>query len=226
MSRGAILILNQGPRWTEHLPYYAAQIVGLVVMATVVCRLTGSRLFRGEGSSLLECFRFTFRSWRSLLQVLTIGTCLIVLCRILLWFVLSLASAFNVSSVIAPTGVLIFIILSMVVVVAMGLACVAIGYDECSGAEGVSRGLSYVLSRPGLALFMLATTAVLSWVLGLLASVVLHSGRLHLVPSRTPWDDSVLLSSLQLGVWLCGLTIAYVRLREEVDGVPEPEVSR
>lgn len=225
LSRGAIVILNQGARWNEHLPYYVAQIVGLVVMATVVCRLTGSRLFRGESTSLVECFRFTFRSWRSLLQVLAIGGCLIVLCRILLVLVLGLSSAFNVSSVVAPAGVLLYMILSVVVIVALGLACVAIAYDECSGAEGVSRGLSYVLSRPGLTLFMVATTGVLNWILGAATVALLLSGKSLFVSSATPWNASVLLFSLQLGVWLSGLTIAYVRLREEVDGVPEPEVS-
>ena len=219
-------LLNLAPHSLKHLPQLVIQLFCLLLSATAIGRFTGNRIFRGESCSMLQCLRQAVRSWQSLLQALAIWAALLVLCRLSLWLALTSASLFHLSSIIAPAATLAFILTVVIVTVAAGLACTAIGYDECSGAEGVSRGLSYVLSRPGVATLMLACTLVFSRLLSFGAvSLLILYGTEFADPSNT-WKSGILLDSLSLAVCISGLTITYVRLREEVDGVPENEVSR
>lgn len=221
----AIAVLNLTRGWLEHLPRLACQVTLLVIMCTVVSSFSARRMFRGEGCSILQCLRHTLKSWRSLLQAIAIGGGLLVLCRSSLWFMIAFAGLVNASAVTAPVGMLAFILLGGLCVLSVGLGCVAVGYDHCSGAEGVSRGLSYVLSRPGITVLMLLSTAALNWLTRYLVLTLLQSFRHEFVKSTTPWDASILMDAIDMAIWISGIAIMYVRLRDEVDGVPEADVS-
>lgn len=226
LRSSATLTLNLGSGSLRNLPFFVVQIFCLAVVSTTVAGFSANRIFRDQSRSMLECLSQALRSWKSMLQVLLIGFSLIIVCRIALWLILAFSGLINISSVAAPLASMIYIMLGVIITAAAGLGCVAISYDECSGAEGVSRGLSYILSRPGLAILMLTSTAVSSRIVVAVTLTLLETCRSGLVSDSTPWNPMVLLNSLELSVWITGLAIMYVRLREEVDGVPEAEVSR
>ncbi len=219
-------ILNLESGWLGKLPFFAVQIFCLAFVSTTIAGFSANRIFRNQSRSMIECLSLALRSWKSMLQVLLIGFALIILCRIAVWLFLAFSGLISISSVAAPLASVIYIMLAFTITAAAGLGCVAIAYDECSGAEGVSRGLSYILSRPGLAILLLTSTAASSRVLTVVVLSLLETYRHGLVSALTPWNPMVLLNSLELSVWINGLAIMYVRLREEVDGVPEAEVSR
>lgn len=219
-------VLNLSRRWEENLPRLTVHLLLLACACTVVSRFAARRIFRSETPSVVECLRHTVRSWRSILQAILIGGCMLLVLRISLWLMLLAAGLLGASSVAAPAGALAFTVLMIIAILAVGLGCVAVGYDECSGAEGVSRGLSYVLSRPGVAVLMVTCTAILSRLVAFVAYTLMESSRGDFVDRAAPWNASIILNSLQLAVWLCGIAVTYVRLREEVDGVPESELSR
>ncbi len=222
----SIVVLNLTPGWLEHLPRLACQLTLITMMCTVVSSFSAKRMFRNESCSILQCFRHALKSWRSMLQAVAIGSCLVILCRVSLWLMIAFAGLVNASAVAAPVGMLAFLMLGGLSLLSVGLGCVAVGYDDCSGAEGVSRGLSYVLSRPGTTVLMLLCTATLSWLTNYLVLILLESFRQDFARPTTPWNASILMDAIHMAIWLSGIAIMYVRLREEVDGVPEAEVSR
>lgn len=222
----ATVVLNLASRWLEHLLRLSCHVLSLAVMCTAVSSFSAKRIFRNESCSMIKCLHHSLKSWRSLLQAVAIGGCLVVLCRISLWLMLALANFVGASAVAAPVGVLAFTLLGGVSILAVGLGCVAVGYDECSGAEGVSRGLSYALSRPGLTVLMLVSIAALTRLTRLLVLTLLQSFRNDFATQSAPWNATFLFDSIHMAIWLSGFAIMYVRLRNEVDGVPEAEFSR
>jgi hypothetical protein len=222
----AVVVLNLSPGWLEHLPRVVCQFTLLAIMCTVVSSFSAKRMFRNESCSILQCLRLALKSWRSLLQAIAIGGCLVILCRVSLWLMIALASLVNFSAFFVPAGMLAFMTLGGLSLLSVALGCVAVGYDDCSGAEGVSRGLSYVLSRPGTTVLMLLCTVTLSWLTNYLAITLLQLFRYEFTKPTTPWNASILMDAIHMGIWSSGIAIMYIRLRDEVDGVPEAEVSR
>lgn len=127
-----------------------------------------------------------------------------------------------------------------VLLAAWFLSLAAIATDECSGADALSRSISYLLSRK-------LQSAGYAWLLLLLAEMsqrfaewllqqaqaVLAARFVVTEESRSvelgieAWRPLVALipSIVQLSVLLSGISVAYVLLRHQVDGIELREVS-
>lgn len=125
------------------------------------------------------------------------------------------------------------------------LAMAAIGTDNCSGSDALSRGISYVLSHPWSTLWQLLIITVAASAVRQITAVVLTASLL-LLHSRAP--DTYPLSAVDLstvfakvpdvsggllahlpdlthlGVFLSGLTVMYVLLRQKEDGIQLQEL--
>jgi hypothetical protein len=113
------------------------------------------------------------------------------------------------------------------------LSLPAIGADFCPGPEGLSRGISYVLSHPRLA-SIYAVTLLFSCVFsgavvrGLSQYAVSMTGYdeisgLNSVSGR--WDiASFAGDSFELAVFYCGMTVIYLLLRQREDAVELTEL--
>ena len=102
------------------------------------------------------------------------------------------------------------------------LSLAAIAIDRCDGAEALSRGISYVLSRwqrviiYTLAGFVLIEiTNTLFWWLANAASPLKPVAEIN--PQAASFNQ--LAEVLRLSVFLCEIAIAYVLLRNVDDGV-------
>ena len=126
-------------------------------------------------------------------------------------------------------------LLFLVNAVAWVLAVAACGTDECSGAEALSRSISYVLSHPLWTLSGLAAVLGIGRFMFLLSHMVLAAGE-ALIPEslsvrsdfrvHSMWDAVLhdVPAAVQLSVQMAGFAILYVLLRQKEDGVPLREM--
>ncbi len=126
-------------------------------------------------------------------------------------------------------------VLFLVTAVAWGLAVAACGTDDCSGAEALSRSISYVLSHPLWTLLGLTAVLAMGQFMFLLSHTVLAAGE-ALIPEslsvrtmfrvHAMWDAVLqeVPATVQLSVQMAGFAILYVLLRQKEDGVPLREM--
>ncbi|MCH2209800.1 MAG: hypothetical protein MK110_00740 [Fuerstiella sp.] len=115
------------------------------------------------------------------------------------------------------------------------LSPAATGVDGCSGAESVSRCISYCLSHPLLLLIGLATITALAFTVRKLCEALLIAGSTALPPALKAQDpDDVrqigmyvmaqIPEAVHLAVFLAGTTILYILLRQREDGISTDEI--
>ena len=147
----------------------------------------------------------------------------------------SVASLLNIVFWLCSLGTLIGI---YVLLTGWLLGLSAIAVDRVDGAEALSRGISYVLSRFRRTFCILIIITLISklaeyitwWSMTLAGSVGLRS----ISQNSTPHVDSLRgfttyrgwgVECVQLSTFCCGLAIAYLILRQMVDNVDHREIS-
>ena len=137
-------------------------------------------------------------------------------------------------------GFIVLTVIALALMLVLGgvawlLSLAAIGTDRCSGAEGLSRSISYALShRLWTACGMVTVTAVAlltRWLLELLVAVGVNGlpSQLRNGPNdvlRRGWMLGIELVPhvAHLSVFLTGITILYVLLRQKEDGINTQEI--
>ncbi|MCH2203149.1 MAG: hypothetical protein MK102_14350 [Fuerstiella sp.] len=115
------------------------------------------------------------------------------------------------------------------------LSVAATGVDGCSGAESVSRCISYSLSHPLLLFIGLVTITALAFAVRMLCEGLLMASSMALPRELLHHDpDSVrkiwmflitqVPHAVHLAVFLAGMTILYVLLRQREDGISTGEI--
>ena len=126
-------------------------------------------------------------------------------------------------------GVLLWMFL-LIGGVAWGLSVSACGTDQCQGAEGLSRSLSYVLSHRLWTVLAVFIVGVLSAAVRRCLELVLSIGLMWIPQSLKELDTdpfgrgwmsliTLLPPVVHLSVFLSGITILYVLLRQREDGI-------
>ena len=129
------------------------------------------------------------------------------------------------------------VVVAMVCLIGWLLSLAAIGTDQCSGADALSRGINYVLSHKLLTTVYLVAVVVVSSVATRIADWLIQAGtsvafsRIDHNHRTSPgvlsdWTSAIhqLPHAVHLGVFLSGITIMYVLLREIEDGVHLREI--
>jgi hypothetical protein len=213
--------------------------------AVGIARFAALLVNRHERSGILRTFRFMAGSWKPVIvsTCLTMGIGLIALLlfRILGYFSTwgkrgpDIASASNIVywSYTCGTLIALYILLTGWL---LGLSAIAV--DRVDGAESLSRGISYVLSRFRrtscylIIIGLIANIAgqVTSWAVTISGSIALRS--ISETPQASPplsggfdWFRTCLVECVQLSTFCCGLALAYLILRQMIDNVDLREIS-
>jgi len=199
-------------------------------------RSAGCRFCTGTGCGLSACTRLALESWKSIfVSTLLSGILLGLLCvafRILHWA----GTKTHIS--ITAAALLMYIVGCLVLGIGWLLSIAAIAIDRCDGAEALSRGINYVLSR-WLRVVVYATVCCLIMAICNLATEWL-SDQARALSSSVNWNPDPVLHSqfrislrstqdsfgefIRLSIFLCEIAIAYVLLRNVEDGVSLREI--
>jgi len=246
---GATLFLLSGihNNATEILSFIWSGFV-LVTFGVAVSRSAATEFCLHSRTGAFSAMHFSFRHFAAGL-VSTLLTAGLISVPLLVISVAGWAAEFATAGswLVAICWPLIFLfgLLSVVVTVVCipgwMLSLAAIGTDQCSGADALSRGINYVLSHKLLTAVYLLVVVVLSNAATMLAqwlidvSMLVVCGRVSesfdhnnefLSGILSGWMSGVqqLPQAAQLGVFLSGITIMYVLLRETEDGVHLREI--
>ncbi|MCA9008106.1 MAG: hypothetical protein KDB01_00095 [Planctomycetaceae bacterium] len=190
----------------------------------VAVRSAGCRFCTGTGLGLIASTRYTLQHWLAILVSAVLSGILLSLLGVA-FRILCLAGA-----LIHP-GITAFISLLCVLgcaVLGMGwlLSLAAIAIDRCDGAEALSRGICYVLSRWQRILVYAAGCCLILWLSDLVISAVFTNAH-GLTSAMLGKADSAQVGTslkffrdaIHLSIFFCGIAIAYVLLRNIEDGV-------
>ena len=231
---------------------------GLAVVATLafrmlclgfgivgIARFTALLVNRHERSGILRTVRFIVGSWRPVV-VSTSLTMAIGLMGLLFFRVVGHLSAWiSPESDVVSLPNIVFWLCSLgtliglyVVLTGWMLGLSAIAVDRVDGAEALSRGISYVLSRFRrtscflIIIGLIANIAALitSWAATVSGNVALRSIRqgLQESPPLSGGFDSFrmgLIECVRLSTFCCGVAIVYLILRQMIDNVDHREIS-
>ena len=201
--------------------------IGFCGVAAV--RSAGCRFCTGTGSGLIASLRYSLQNWQAILVSALLSGILLgllgVAFRVFCW----------VGAMIHPSMTAVTSLLCVLgcVVLGMGwlLSLAAIAIDRCDGAEALSRGICYVLSRWQRILIYAAGCCMILWMSDLVVSVVIANanglisamlGKADSVRARTSlhlFREAILVS-----IFFCETAIAYVLLRNVEDGVSLREI--
>ncbi len=193
--------------------------------AIPVMRFVGCQICSASGDGLVAGATLSLRSWKAILTSSILALILLTL----------LCLAFRMSRWIDDTSLncitsltaLLYIVGCLVLASGWLLSLAAIAIDRCDGAEALSRGISYILSRWQRVLIYTMSGFVLIeicnrsfWWLAAVASPL----------TTTPGANSEIglfnqfAEVLRLSVLLSEIAIAYVLLRNVEDGVSLREI--
>jgi hypothetical protein len=199
-------------------------------------RSAGCRFCTGTGTGLITSIRFSMNNWKAILISSLLSWILLGLLsaafRILGWAGITIHTGFAVAAAI------LYLVGCMVLGVGWLLSLAAIAVDRCDGAEALSRGISYVLSRwlrvlaytTVFCLIMVTFNLVMQWFAEqahFLASSVYRNPDPLLRNEFAISVESMLdrfVQLLGLSIFLCEIAIAYVLLRNVEDGVSLREI--
>lgn len=230
------------------LPTFMSLIVHLLCLgfgAVGIARFTALIINRNERCGVLRIARFCAGCWKSILvsTALAIG---IGLAGLLFFRVTGLVARwYSGGSGDASVPNIIFWLASSLLLIGLYVLSIgwllgisAIAIDRVDGAEALSRGLSYVLSR-------FRRTSSFLIVIGLIAKLaaiitwwgVTLSGKIALssISEKPPGATAISagfesfrtcsVESVQLSAVCCGVAIAYLILRQVIDNVDFREIS-
>ncbi len=193
--------------------------------AIPVMRFVGCRICSASASGLLAGAKLSVRSWKAILTssilALMLLTLMCLMFRMSQWI---FASA--VDGATAFTALLYFV---GCLVLGGGwlLSLAAIAIDRCDGAEALSRGISYILSRWQRVLIYAMAGFVLIEIcnrsFGWLVEVASPLTKIHGKDLNSSIFNQF-AEALRLSVLSCEIAIAYVLLRNVEDGVSLHEI--
>lgn len=202
-------------------------VIGFCSVAAV--RSAGCRFCTGTGSGLIASMWYSLQNWQAILVSALLSGILLgllgVAFRIFCW-----AGATIHLSITAVTSLLCVL---GCVVLGMGwlLSLAAIAIDRCDGAEALSRGICYVLSRWQRILVYAAGCCMILWMSDLVMSAVIVNAN-GLTSAILGKADSVrarpslhfLREAILVSIFFCEIAIVYVLLRNVEDGVSLREI--
>ncbi|MDG1897934.1 MAG: hypothetical protein P8J37_23785 [Fuerstiella sp.] len=216
----------------------------LTVFGIAVSRSAATEYCIHSRTGVFSAMRFSFKHFTAGL-VSTVLAASIVMAPLLVvsiaGWVMNFGSAGAWLVAICWPIVFLFGMLSIVVtimcLIGWMLSLAAIGTDQCSGADALSRGINYVLSHKLLTALYLVTVIVVSSAAARIADWLIKAGT-SVVSSRiennhgtspgilTDWMTAIqqVPHAVHLGVFLSGVTIMYVLLRQAEDGVHLREI--
>ena len=119
----------------------------------------------------------------------------------------------------------------VVIAFAWGVSLAAIGTDRCDGSDAISRGINYVLSQRLRTALYFGCVLLILWIVGELAGflgdgaaglvyvTLPPSGDVAALQNQLTQTVVVLVDAFRFGMLFCGLTLAYLLLREHEDGI-------
>ncbi len=222
------------------LTVWNALVLGL--FGTAIARAVATDFCQQSGAGVVASVSYACRHWQSTLLATGLA----------LAFPAGLRGLISLAGLLPELGsggewiaaavwgiiFLLAVILALMFVVgglAWLLSLAATGTDGCTGAEALSRCISYILSHPlwvaGAFTAITATGLAMRWV----AELILAAGTAAM-PAALLNLDSVMLTSgwlfvlrmiphvFQLSVFLSGVTVCYVLLRQREDGIMIEEI--
>ncbi len=203
----------------------AATMLVFGFCAIPVMRFAGGRICSASGYGLFAGVKLSLRSWKAILTssilALTLLTLLCITFRTSRWICDT-----TFESITSLTA-LLYIVGCLVLGSGWLLSLAAIAIDRCDGAEALSRGISYVLSR--------WQRVVIYTVAGFVLIEICNHSFLWLAEMATPMTPiagtnlttglfNQFAEVLRLSLLLCEIAIAYVLLRNVEDGVSLHEI--
>jgi len=209
-------------------------IAGFCGVAAI--RTAGCRFSTGTGPGIIASARHSLQSWKSIL----ISTFLCGILLALFWVmfrVLCWTGGLTHSGITAAASML-YLIVCLVLGIGWLLSLAAIAIDRCDGAEALSRGICYVLSRwqrvivyaAVCCLMLMLTNFVMSWLTGnaylLTSEPAANPDLLTAAETQNSLRGSIefLRELFCLSLFLCEIAIVYVLLRNVEDGVSIQEI--
>lgn len=219
-----------------------ARMLVLNFFSAAVARIASERFCRGSNSGIVSAIRRAFKSRRALTVSFGLTALLLMILLTMLRFGQAITSFFAsdqganaATSLPALVAGVLFVILSVVVLVAWGLSTTSITVDNCEGAEALSRGISCVLSRPIRTFLLLVVILVIATGMTMLSEFLLDAAfRLHnsrreagISPIRN--EASIALSwwagqTMKINMLMTGLPSVYLLIRHAEDGVSLKEI--
>ena len=215
--------------------------IAVAFCTIAIARCIGVRISRGQRFGVVRALRQSVRCWRpaliALAVTLFIWIMMVALFRSLWWlggFVPGSTSPGSPSNLLQSLATMSYVFSLRVLLVMWLLGTAAIGGDGVSGTEGLSRGVSYVLSKFWYAVaIVVSVIVVLSQFQKLFVEMASLATRLR-IPMSVHWTQhppsldvpfqSFVWQSLSLSVFISGLSIGYLLLRMSVDGIPLDEL--
>jgi len=207
---------------------------------TAIARMTASRFCRETRTGSRTSVTFAFGNSRavllsSALLIVFLAVCRGVLCLANLVVNLGTAGSLAVSLVWLAVVLVSVVLFLMYLIggVAWMLSLAAIGTDRCSGADALSRSVSYILSHRLLTLLCVTCVAGTAMAVHWIIQLILNAG-LSALPSqlleadrpRRVWMLVLRISPdvAQLAVVVSGMSLLYILLRQREDGIQTEEM--
>ncbi len=237
IARGSALRTAEGP-----VPLSLWMLM-LGFCGVAAMRSAGCRFCTGTGNGLMASIRFSMNSWNAILISALLSWILLGLLYVAFWILGWAGMTIHTGFTAAAT--LLYLVGCMVLGIGWLLSLAAIAIDRCDGAEALSRGISYVLSRWLRVLVYTAVFCLITVIFNLAmqwlaeqAQALTSSGYLRSSRYRNPdlflpdeFRNSVrsmldrFVELLRVSVFLCEIAIAYVLLRNAEDGVSLREIN-
>lgn len=218
-----------------------AAALGIWMLILGVCgaaaiRSAGCRFCTGTGCGITASLRFSLESWKAILISVLLSWILLGLLCVAFWILRWVGTKTHIS--ITAAALLMYIVGCLVLGCGWLLSIAAIAIDRCDGAEALSRGISYVLSR-WLRVVVYAIVVCLTMFVCDLAVRWLAEQAQALASSwyrnsdpliqdefhRADWSILDKFGELiRLSIFICEIAIAYVLLRNVEDGVSLREI--
>ena len=197
-------------------------------------RSAGRVFCTGAGSGVVASAQYAVRMWKAILLSTLLSWILLAMPCLVFRF-LNWAGAKSHDGITA-FGAMFYILCCVVLGIGWLLSLAAIAVDRCDGAEALSRGICYVLSRwlrviiyaLILSMILIACDLAVSWLTDsayLLASSASGGQADEKAFRATVWSALAFFSEIiRLSVFLSGIVVAYVLLRNVEDGVSLREI--
>lgn len=233
---------------SQTLPWFLAPAImlwnALVIgfFGTALARSVATEFCQQSRTGVLASIRYAWRHWWStLLATGLVFGFLTGLCLILkLVELVTRVGAIGEWAASLVWGPLFLLAVALTLVFLIGglawlLSLAATGTDGCTGAEGLSRCISYLLSHPVWALSGLVVVTALSVVTRQVANLVVLAA-MNALPGQLSATDSDIIRrfwvgvvqwvphAMHLSVFLAGIAVLYVLLRHKEDGIAIEEI--
>ncbi len=197
-------------------------------------RSAGCVFCTGAGSGIVASAKHAVRMWKAILLSTLLSWILLAMPCLAFRF-LNWVGA-RTHDGITAFGAMLYVLCCVVLGIGWLLSLAAIAVDRCDGAEALSRGICYVLSRwlrvfvyaLILSVILIACDLAVSWLTDSahsLASSAADSQEEEKAFRATVWSTLTFFSEIiRLSVFLSGIVVAYVLLRNIEDGVNLREI--